>query len=266
MSAFQAILLGAVQGLTEFLPISSSGHLVLVPTVFGWDDAGIAFDVLLHAGTLIAVVVYFRADLVRMTRAVFTKDARLAQDRRLAWLIVIATVPTVLIALAFDDLFESFFEQVAWVGVFMLVTAGALTAAELLSRRDIHGEAELSWWKAALIGVAQGAAIAPGVSRSGATIAAGMGAGLDRESAARFSFLMSVPVILAATARSALDVTAGAPFPDPIVALAGFVTAALVGYLAIAVLLAYLKVGSLYVFAAYTAFVGTTVLVWQYVA
>jgi undecaprenyl-diphosphatase len=266
MTLFQAILLGAVQGLTEFLPISSSGHLVLVPAVFGWGDAGIAFDVLLHAGTLIAVVVYFRADLWSMTKAFFTNDPDLAQDRRLAWLIVIATVPTVLIALAFGDLFESFFEQVAWVGVFMLVTAGALTAAELLSRRDIHEEADLTWWKAALIGVAQGAAIAPGVSRSGATIAAGMGAGLDRERAARFSFLMSVPVILAATARSALAVGGGAPFPDPLIALAGFVTAALVGYLAIAVLLAYLKVGSLYVFAAYTAFVGTVVLVWQYVA
>jgi undecaprenyl-diphosphatase len=266
MTFLQAILLGVVQGLTEFLPISSSGHLVIVPAIFGWEDAGIAFDVLLHAGTLIAVVAYFRHDLLRMIRAVVTRDEELGEDRRLAWLVVIATVPTVVIALAFDDVFESLFERVAWVGVFMLVTATALTLAELLSRRDVHEESELSWWKAALVGVAQGAAIAPGVSRSGATIAAGMGVGLDRERAARFSFLMSVPVILGATLRSALEVSAGAPFPDPLVALAGFAAAALTGYLAIAVLLAYLRVGSLYVFAAYTAVVGISVLVWQYVA
>ncbi len=179
MDHLQAIVLGIVQGLTEFLPVSSSGHLVLVPSVLGWDDPGLAFDILLHAATLLAVFVYFRRDLTRMLLALFSHDADLASDRRSAWLVIVATIPTVSVALLFDETFERLFMAPGPVGAFLCVTAVALAASERLSRRTRHESSSLSFGQALLIGLAQGAAILPGISRSGATIAAGLGAGLD---------------------------------------------------------------------------------------
>jgi undecaprenyl-diphosphatase len=266
VSLLQAIVLGVVQGLAEFLPVSSSGHLVLVPAVFGWEDHGIAFDILLHAATLIAVLVYFRSDLGRLLTALFSKDPTRSQDRRLAMLIAVGTVPTILVALLFDDVFERLFLAPGPVGVFLCVTAVVLILAERLSRVRLDAEGELRPFQAVLIGLAQGAAVAPGISRSGATIAAGLASGLDREHAARFSFLLSVPIILAATAKTLLDaVTGTATLPALLPSVVGFATAAVTGYLAIAGLLAYLRNRSLYVFAAYTGTVGIAVLVWQYV-
>ena len=266
MDLLQAIVLGAVQGLTEFLPVSSSGHLVLLPEVMGWEQHGLAFDVLLHSATLLAVLAYFRSDIGRMAAAAFSRDPADTADRRLARLIVIGTVPTVAVALAFQDLFESLFLSPGPVGGFLLVTALVLYAAETSTRKEGVEPSEMRWWQAALIGLAQGAAVAPGISRAGATIAAGLGAGLDREQAARFSFLLSVPVIAAATAKTALDASTGAAsLPAVLPSAVGFATAAVTGYLAIAGLLAYLRARSLYVFAAYTAAVGIAVLTWQYV-
>lgn len=265
MTALEAIVLGLTQGAAEFLPISSSGHLVIVPAVFGWDKPAVAFDVLLHLATLLAVVVYFRDDLWKMVLGFFTKDPARAAERRLAWLIVIGTVPTGLIGLAFDDLFESLFGAVGFVGVFLLVTAVVLTLAERLSVKRGHDPAQMHWWQAVLIGVAQGMAIAPGISRSGATMAAGLGVGLDREQAARFSFLLSVPSILLAGVWAARELLTGdVVMPSLGVSALGFAAAAISGYAAIAGLLAYLRKRPLYPFAVYVAIAGLGIIVWQY--
>jgi undecaprenyl-diphosphatase len=264
MTVFEAIVLGLTQGAAEFLPISSSGHLVIVPALFGWDHPPLAFDVLLHLGTLLAVVVYFRADLRRMMLGFFSRGPEHASERRLAWLIIIGTIPTGMIGLAFDDVFERLFGAVAYVGVFLLVTAAVLTLAEWLSRQRSHDPAAMRWWQAALIGVAQGAAIAPGISRSGATMAAGLGIGLDREQAARFSFLLSVPSILLAGAWAARELLGGEVLMPSVGACAlGFLAAAVSGYAAIAGLLAYLRKRPLYPFAAYCAAAGLGIVVWQ---
>lgn len=266
MDVLQAIVLGVVQGLTEFLPISSSGHLVLVPAVFGWEQHGLAFDVLLHTATVLAVVAYFRRDLTRMLAAAFSSYPDDATDRRLAWLVVVGTVPTVVVALLFGDFFEELFTLPGPTGVFLLVTALALVLGEWAARSATRPASDLRWWHAALIGLAQGAAIAPGISRSGATIATGLASGLSREGAARFSFLLSVPVVVAATAKTAVDALTGtATFPGVLPSIVGFAAAAVTGYLAIAGLLTYLRRRTLYAFAAYTAVVGTAVIIWQYV-
>lgn len=264
MTALQALVLGITQGAAEFLPISSSGHLVIVPALFGWDHPPVAFDVLLHLATLLAVIVYFRRDLWRMVRGFFSRDPELAAERRFAWLIIIGTIPTGLIGLAFDDVFESLFGAVLWVGVFLMVTAVILTLAEWLSRKRQHDPGQMRWWQAALVGVAQGAAIAPGISRSGSTIAAGLAIGLDREQAARFSFLLSVPSILLAGAWAARELLGGGiVMPSLGVSAIGFIAAAVSGYVAIAGLLRYLRTRPLYPFAVYCALIGLGIVIWQ---
>lgn len=266
MEVLQAFVLGVVQGIAEFLPISSSGHLVLVPAVFGWEEfaGNVAFDVLLHAASLSAVIVYFRHDLWRMVLAVLSSGTELAAERRLAWLIVAGTFVTGVIGLAFDDFFESLFHSPLWTGVFLLVTATFLTLAERLSRVPSHRPETMSLRQALFIGLAQGAAIAPGISRAGATISAGLATGLSREQAARFSFLLSTPIILLATAKTAFDaLSEGSTLPGLTACIVGFAASAVASYLAIAWLLGYLKNRSLYPFAIYTALVGTIVIVWQ---
>lgn len=264
MDLVHAFVLGIVQGAAEFLPVSSSGHLVLVPALFGWEEPSLGFDVLLHLATLVAVVTYFRRDLLLMVRAFFSRRAELTTERRLAWLIIIATVPTGIIGLAFNDFFESLFSSVASVGAFLLVTAAFLALAEKLSRRTLHDPAGMRWGHALAVGVAQGMAIAPGISRSGATMATGLGVGLDREQAARFSFLLSVPIILLAGAKTAVDVVMHSePLPGVAVCIVGFLAAAISGYAVIVGLLSWLRHRSLMIFSAYCAVIGTAVLVWQ---
>lgn len=265
MQVLQALVLGIVQGIAEFLPISSSGHLVLVPAIFGWEEfaGNVAFDVLLHAASLTAVVVYFRHDLWNMVLAVFSRGEARAADRRLAWLIVAGTFVTGVIGLAFDDFFESLFHSPLWTGVFLLVTAVFLTAAEKLSHVRTIPE-HMTLRQALLISLAQAAAIAPGISRAGATISAGLTVGLTRDQAARFSFLLSTPIILLATAKTAYDALSEAStMPTPTACVVGFTASALASYAAIAWLLSYLKNRPLYPFAVYTACVGTAIIVWQ---
>lgn len=259
----QAIFLGAVQGLTEFLPVSSSGHLRLIEEALGWtDEFGLAFDTVLHVATLLAVIIYFRAEFWAMITAVFSSDPEKAHDKRLAWLIVVATIPTGLIGLAGSDWFES--AALIWVGFAFLITSAALTAAEALSAKRVHDAEKLSWGSAILVGIAQGIAIMPGISRSGATIAAGLGVGLDREQAARFSFLLAAPIILLAGGKQAADVALGtASLPATAAVIAGFLTAAVTGYLAVWGLLAWVRKHTLYPFAIYTGLLGIVVIVWQ---
>jgi undecaprenyl-diphosphatase len=262
----QAVVLGIVQGATEFIPVSSSGHLVWIPAVFGWEEfaGNLTFGVLLHLASVIAVLGYFRHEFVRMGRAFFTRDPELAQDRWLGKLIIVATFVTGVIGLAFNDFFESLFHSPAWTGFFLLCTSAILTTAERLSRRRTVAPAQMSIKQAVFIGLAQGVAIAPGISRSGATISAALGTGLNREQAARFSFMLSAPIILLVTAKEAYDAI-GAPdaLPGLAPSVAGFAASLLASYLAIAWLIGYLRTRSLYPFAVYTAIVGTGVIVWQ---
>jgi undecaprenyl-diphosphatase len=258
----EALVLGVVQGLTEFLPVSSSAHLVIVPAVLGWPAQSVAFDVLLHLGTLAAVLVYYRADLMAIVKALLGRDPALAAERRLGVLLAIGTVVTVAIVLPLQSPVEALFSQVAWVGAFLLVTSLAMLAAESLSRRDQHDVSKMTWWKAALIGVAQGIAAAPGISRSGATMSAGLLLGLDREQAARFSFLLSVPIIIAAAAKKGLDVVqgTGGAMPGLLPSAVGLIASAIAGYAAISVLIAFVRRRSLVPFSVYTAAVGAAVL------
>lgn len=263
MSLLRAIILGILQGATEFIPVSSSGHLVLVPWLLGWDEPGLVFDTVLHLGTLLAVLAYFWRDWWRLIAAWLRGLARWRwddPDARLVWILVVGTIPAAVLGFLLEDFFESLFGQPAWVAVFLLVTAVLLALSERLGRR-LHQMAALRWPDALLIGLGQALAIAPGISRSGATIAAGLGRDLDRPAAARFSFLLATPIILGAGAFKLLDLLA---LPDPLAQLpvlaAGFLAAALSGYLCIWGLLRYLQRGRLYPFAVYCALAGSAAL------
>ncbi len=258
----RALVLGVVQGFAEFLPISSSGHLRLLQELFGWNEFGVAFDVMLHIATLLAVAIYFRADLLNMLIAVLSKDPARSADRRLAWLVIVATIPTGLIGVLGNDWFETV--AMVYVGVAFLLTAAFLTAADRLSRLALHAADGLTFWQSVLVGVAQGVAIMPGISRSGATMSAGLGLGLDREQAARFSFLLSFPIILLAGAKKGLDVLTGqAALPPVAVSVVGFLAAAVTGYIAIAGLMRFLRKHTFLPFAVYTFVLGCAVIIWQ---
>lgn len=275
MTVLQAIVLGITQGVTEFLPISSDGHLIVVPALFGWKRFGLGFDVVLHAATLLATVAFFRHDIVGLARALVTRDPGHARDRRLAWYLIAATVPSVVVALALEPYVERvetlpMDSQVAVVGVFLLVTAVLLAGAESLAKRSqaVAAAEDVPLRKALAIGLAQGFAVAPGLSRSGTTIASGIALGFDREEAARFSFLLSIPIVAAATAKKILldVIVGGEALPAPVPLVAGLVTTALVGYAAISFLLPFVRRHTLAPFAVYTAVVGTAILVVSAVA
>jgi undecaprenyl-diphosphatase len=200
MDSLQAVILGLVQGITEFLPISSSGHLVLVPWALGWGEPGLLFDTVLHWGTLVAVVVYFWDDLWSLVRAWVDSIARRKVDTPqawLAWLVLLGTLPAAIIGFLLNDFFESLFSAPVAVAAFLVGTGLILAAAETFYDR-IRKVDTLRLGDALVVGLAQAAAIAPGLSRSGLTITAGIFRGLGREAAARFSFLLSVPIILGA--------------------------------------------------------------------
>ena len=261
---WRAVVLGLVQGVTEFLPISSSGHLLLIHSGLGWVEFGLEYDVILHFATLLAVIVYFREDLALMTKASITRDPTLAGERRLAWLVMLATAATVVIAVPFAGVIDRAFADPSWIGAFFLVTSATLVVSEVATRKRLHRVTKLSWQRAVVVGLAQAVALFPGVSRAGMTIAAGLGVGLDREQAARFSFLMSIPIILLANVRTGLDLMGD---PEPFIgigpAFAGSLVSFVAAYLSIAGLLAFLRRYPLYVFAAYTALLGTGILIWQ---
>ena len=276
LAAGQAAVLGAVQGLTEFVPVSSSAHLVIVPFLARWPVPDLAFDVSVHLGTALAVVVYFRRDLwgllVGTVRTVARRgDAEDRDHARLVFLLVVASVPAGVAGIFLEGPFEDLFttagdvERVgaAVVGVALLGTAALLLAGEAVHRRrgpdhrDVRG---ISMWDALTVGIFQAVAIVPGISRSGATIAAGLFRGLGREASARFSFLLSLPAIVGAAAISLPDVPAGADWGALGVATA---VAAVAGFAAIAFLLRYLRTRSLRPFAAYCILTAAvTLVVW----
>ncbi len=265
MNLIQAIILGIVQGVTEYIPVSSSAHLVLVPWLLHWPDAPFEFEVLVQWGTLTGVFVYFWSDLWGVARGVIEGLIRGKPlgtfEARLGWYIVLATLPAAVAGLLFKEAFEVAFASPRAVAALLLGTAAMLTAAEYFGRGARHLSG-LTWLDALIVGLWQVAALLPGISRSGATIAGGVLRGLDRKSAARFSFLMSVPPMLGAGVLAIKDLleagSLGALLPALI---AGFVAAAISGYVCIRWLLGYLQRGTLYVFAIYCAAAGIVCLV-----
>lgn len=263
MSILQFILLGILQGLTEFLPISSSGHLVLLPALLHWnipEEKAFVFNILVQVATLLAVIVYFWKDLLEIIQAVIKglqKSKPFEDDAaRLGWLIVLATIPAGVAGLLIKDTVEEAFSSPSLVAVFLLVTAGFLVISEKLGKRQRNLKT-IHWLDALIIGVGQAMAIFPGISRSGATITAGMLRNLNRQSAARFSFIMSIPIMLAAGLLALTDLftipNAAAWIPEFI---PGFIASALTGYFSIKWLLKFLVSRTLYGFAIYCAALG----------
>lgn len=267
MTLLQSILLGIVQGLTEFLPISSSGHLVIVPYLFGWqipEKDAFVFDVLVQVATLLAVLAYFWNDVVAILRALVLglSNRRPFYDpmARLGWFLALATLPAGVIGLVLKEAVERAFASPTAAGFFLLVTAGLLLVAERVGERE-HRLEDITWKDALWIGLAQALSIFPGLSRSGATIAGGMTRDLERPTAARFAFLMSIPIMLAAGLLATLDLLSIPDFPALLPTFVpGFIAAAAVGYLSIRWLLVFLTRRPLYIFAAYCAALGLLVL------
>lgn len=263
MTLWQAILLGLLQGVTEFLPVSSSGHLVILPHVLNWPDPGLVMDSMLHLGTLIAIVAYFFDDLWRLFRAAWksirTRSLNEA-DARMAWTLVLATIPAAVIGFLLEDVFENLFGAPKAAAGFLLGTAALLVFSELASKR-IRPINAISWFEALIIGLAQTLAIAPGLSRSGSTISAGMLLGFKREDATRFSFWLAVPIMAGAGAYQVLKLLAGMPTQTPIgLIIVAMIVAMVSGYLAIAFLLGFVKKHSLIPFAVYCVLLSVLVL------
>jgi undecaprenyl-diphosphatase len=265
VDVLNAVLLGVVQGLTEFLPVSSSGHVILVRAFFGWDLGrfGLPFDVACHVGTMLAVVAYFRADVARLIAA--APGALAGRDgewERLGRLILAGTIPIVVVGGLFADVIETRLRSPLVVAITLTIGAIGLLVAERVGRKTREARA-LGYGEAFVIGVAQAAALAPGISRSGATITMAMWLDVERASAARFVFLMSLPAIVAAAAKEALDVAEIGMAGLPVTLLAvGLVTSAIVGYLTVKFFVRYLANHSLSVFAYYRFALAAVTFVW----
>jgi undecaprenyl-diphosphatase len=267
MNIFQSVILGIIQGLTEFIPVSSTAHLLIAQYLMkvNADDATFAFNVLVQLGTLLALILFFVKDIWKIIKAFFAKPFSTPLNR-LGWFIIFATIPALvfgyLLKSAVEELFKS---PLLEAGIRLLITTILLLLAEGIGKRNRSLE-NMDWLDSLAIGLAQVIAVFPGASRSGTTISAGMLRGLDRKSSARFAFLMSIPVMLAAGVYESLDLL---KIPNlssflPVLA-AGFVTAAIVGWLAIKWLLGYLNKHSLTIFAIYCGTVGLIVLTLNYV-
>ena len=261
----QAIVLALVQGLSEFLPISSSGHLVLVPHLFGWTDQGLAFDVAVHVGTLVAVVAYFRRELAAMARAWFASltGGGLTPDARLAWCVIIGTIPVGIVGLAFGGLIEEKLRNPVSVATLLAVFGLFMWIADRLGRRE-RDEYSVGWRDAILIGCAQALALMPGTSRSGVTMTMARTLGLNRAAAARFSFLLAVPGIAMAGGYEFLKLANGnGPAVDWGPIALGMAVAAVTGYACIAWLLSVINRIGLAPFAIYR-FLVAGLLFWLF--
>jgi undecaprenyl-diphosphatase len=268
MTIIQAIILGIIQGVTEFIPVSSSGHLVLAPKLFGWQfstQEAFVFDVLSQVATLFAVIIYFREKLFEIARA--SIDGILSgkpfdnHQSKLGWLLILSTLPAGMIALLFKNLFVQSFSDPKSASIFLIGTAFFLVTAELFKRKT-RNLSDLTWQDSLWIGSFQIFALFPGISRSGSTISGGMFRGLNRKSAADFSFLMSVPIL---SASGILAVAELIQIPNWLsllpIYMIGFLTSGLVGYFIIRWLLTYLSQKSLIPFAVYCLVVSVIFLV-----
>ncbi len=265
MTLLHSFLLGIIQGLTEFIPVSSTAHLLIAQVLLGLpsDAAAFAFNVLIQLGTLLALLVYFWRDWLDLIKAFFARPFS-TPENRLAWYIIIASIPALLAGFLLKDLIAALFKTPLLEASIRLFSAAILlTLAEYFGKRTRHLDG-MTWLDALIVGLFQVLAVFPGASRSGSTISGGMLRGFDRPAAARFAFLISAPVMLAAGAYESLGVL---KMPDlgsflPLLAV-GFVTAAIVGWFAIRWLLNYLNRHSLYVFAAYCAIVAVILVIVQ---
>lgn len=264
LSPLQALVLAVVQGVTEFLPISSSGHLILVPYFLKWPDQGLAFDIATHVGTLLAILVYFRRDVRDLVVGFFTGQPLSADGdyhpRRLAWMIVLATIPAGIFGLLIKDWVETQARSALLVAGTTIFYGLLLGVADRVGRHA-RKLGDIGWQVALVIGMAQALAIIPGTSRSGITITAALLLGLTRPAAARFSFLLGIPIFSLAAAKQGLDlmesgVTAAELVPMGI----GLAASALVGYAVIAWLLNWLRSRSLTVFVVYRLLLGAVIL------
>jgi undecaprenyl-diphosphatase len=260
LSPLQAFMLGIVQALTEFLPISSSGHLILLPALLGWPEQGLAFDVALHLGTAVALLAYFWRDWTRLALAglagIASRDARGSTEWKLLWLLILGCVPAGLAGVLFEDAIEDLLRSPIQIAALMIVFGLVLLVAERRSSRD-RPIASLTWRDALAVGAAQALALAPGVSRSGVTLSAALLLGMRRADAARFSFLLGTPLVLAAGLFEGVKLVRTGVTGDERTAFAiGMVTSALVGLVVIWGLLAYLQRHSTAVFVGYRVLVG----------
>lgn len=269
MTLFKAIILGIIQGLTEFLPVSSSGHLVLFSNLFRIQEPSLVFEIVVHVGTLVSVFIVFWDDVVTLVSS-FVKLIKNPKDYKellqndpgciLIKNIILATIPVVILAVIFKDLIEQLFTSNLFVGFMLLITGTILYVTERLriKRKSLH---KLTTVDSLIIGIGQSVAMLPGISRSGTTIAMGLGRGLDRESAARFSFLLTIPAILGALVFSFKDLLKGSEMLSPGALGVGFIASAITGYFAIRFLLELIKKGKLIWFSYYTWLVGALVIV-----
>ena len=269
MDTISSIFLGIVQGATEFLPISSSGHLVLFQNLLGFKEPELLLDSSLHLGTLLAICLYFRTDLKYMVRESLGFTIDLCHRKRsvtsigeqphafLAWWVIIGTLPTLVIGLVFRSFLENLFGSVTVVGI-MLVITGLILAITRLIPKNYNTREKVGLFIALAVGTAQGISLVPGISRSGATIVCGILCGLERESAARFSFLISIPAIVGAVV---LQLTAeGLETVELMPLISGFICSALVGLIALKILMGMVRKGNLYYFAPYCWALGLFIL------
>jgi undecaprenyl-diphosphatase len=266
VSLLAAVLLGAIQGLTEFLPVSSSAHLILARAFFGWElppEFGLAFDVALHVGTLTAILVFFRAEIFAMTRALPRLFDRHPDEPVIMMrLIAVGTIPVVIVGLAFNDVIEQVLRTPVVAAGALAFGAVLMVVAERMGTQR-RTENRMSWLDAVLIGCAQASALIPGMSRSGSTIAIGMFLGLRRDAAARFTFLLAIPAMIAAAAKEALELReAQLPADSTSLMIVGVLVSAIVGYLTIKYFLKFLANNRLDVFAAYRLLLAGATVVW----
>ena len=266
MSTAEAIVLGLVQGLTEFLPISSSGHLRIVPAIFGWDDPGAGFTAVIQLGTMAAVLLYFRQDIWRITRTWVRElgkpRSELSSDARLGWIIAIGTIPICILGFAFSDQIESSARDLYLIGTALILFSFVMLAAEQYAKRHPEKQRDIEHVTARDglgIGFAQALALIPGISRSGATISAGLFAGFDRTAAARFSFLLSIPAVVLSGLYELKEI-GGEGNPGAGATIVATIAAFVSGYAAIAWLLRYLATHTLMIFVAYRIPLGIAVI------
>ena len=265
MDLHQSFVLGIVQGLTEFLPISSTAHLRIVPHMLGWQDPGAAFSAVIQLGTLVAVLWYFRKDIVTLTRAalesIWQRNWAHSQDSKLAWAIALGNIPIVVLGLTLKDFIEGEARSLQVIATALIVLGVLLYLVERVSKRDKSTET-LTFVQVQLIGLCQALALIPGCSRSGSTIMGGFLVGLNRESAARFSFLLGLPAITGSGIFEWFSLIKEPQAPPTLIVLVGIASAFVSGYLSISFLIRFLKRYGTAAFMGYRVLLGAAILLY----
>ena len=251
MDIFQALILGVVQGITEWLPVSSSGHLVLLQQLFSLGGS-VAFDVLLHAATLIVILVVFWEDIVAILKSLI--NIRWDDNTKLFFFIVLASIPTAIIGLAFNDFLKGLFTNMLLLGVFFIINGIILFLTKFAKEKQ--GK-KLNWWQSILIGIAQGISIIPSISRSGATVSTGLFLGIKKEKLIKFSFLMAIPAIIGAFVMESKDLV----FENPLALIIGSLAALIIGYFSLKLIIKIIEKGKWHYFAYYCLVLGIVILV-----